>query len=95
MYEYVQNSKSTQQRILVITSPLLISHYAYAAFVDVVVVIQPRLPAYGIRNNVLCYGVRACTYGGGGDEGYVHTLYHTIINNNMIPIRMHVLLIIN
>lgn len=74
-YEYVQNSKSTQQRILVITSPLLISHYAYAAFVDVVVVIQPRLPAYGIRNNVLCYGVRACTYGGGGHEG----LYRTII----------------
>lgn len=79
-YEYVQNSKSTQQRILVITSPLLISHYAYAAFVDVVVVIQPRLPAYGIRNNVLCYGVRACTYGGGGHEGYV--MYIVPYNNN-------------
>lgn len=62
---------------------MLISHYA--AFVDVVVVIQPRLPAYGIRNNVLCYGVRACTY-------IVHTIqydtnpYARVINNNLTTI---------
>lgn len=70
---------------------MLISHYA--AFVDVVVVIQPRLPAYGIRNNVLCYGVRACTHGGGGHEGYVHCTiqYDTnpharVINNKLTTI---------
>lgn len=72
---------------------MLISHYA--AFVDVVVVIQPRLPAYGIRNNVLCYGVRACTYtyGGGGHEGYVHCTiqydtnpYARVINNKLTTI---------
>lgn len=73
---------------------MLISHYA--AFVDVVV-IQPRLPAYGIRNNVLCYGVRACMYIHTEEEGtrvmYVHCTiqydtnpYARVINNKLTTI---------
>lgn len=71
---------------------MLISHYA--AFVDVVVVIQPRLPAYGIRNNVLCSEyAHVSTYGGGGHEGYIHCTiqydtnpYARVINNKLTTI---------